>query len=190
MSEQKMNLFQKLQEARVRLQDLNVTKSGENSFAKYKYYELSDILPPINNINKDLGLCTHVTFDAEMAYLNVYDSENPEQVITFTSPMAKATLKGAHDIQNLGAMETYQRRYLYVSAYEIVESDAVDASKGKAPKEILNSALIPEMVAEIENISTVEELKLYWDNFNDKYTVNKHIKDAVTNRKSQLTKED
>ena len=51
MSEEiKMNLFQKLQEARVRLQDLNVKKSGQNSFAKYSYYELGDILPAINNI--------------------------------------------------------------------------------------------------------------------------------------------
>ena len=194
MTETTLNIYHKLQEARCKLQDLNLKKTGHNKFAGYSYFELGDILPAINNINKELGLCTHVTFDNEFARLFIIDSDSskPEKLsyLEFTSPMAKATLKGAHDIQNLGAMETYQRRYLYVSAYEIVESDAVDSSKGKAPKELLNFALIPEMVAEIESISTVEELKLYWDNFNEKYMVNKNIKEAVTNRKSQLTKED
>ena len=43
--------------------------------------------------------------------------------------MADANLKGTHPIQNLGAVETYQRRYLYMAALEIVEHDAIDASK-------------------------------------------------------------
>jgi hypothetical protein len=43
--------------------------------------------------------------------------------------MAKAELKGAHPIQNLGAVETYQRRYLWMTAMEIVEHDILDASK-------------------------------------------------------------
>lgn len=183
-----MNIFHKLQEARCRLQSLNLKKTGQNKFAGYQYFELGDILPAINNINRELGLCTHITFNNEFAKLTVFDSDSADfKSIEFTSPMAKATLKGAHDIQNLGATETYQRRYLYVSAYEIVESDAVDASKGKAPKELLNSGLIPEMIADIEEISTVEELKAYWDEFNEKFVVNKKISDAVTKRKKELT---
>jgi hypothetical protein len=42
--------------------------------------------------------------------------------------MAEANLKGCHPIQNLGAVETYTRRYLWVSAMEIVEHDALDSS--------------------------------------------------------------
>jgi hypothetical protein len=42
--------------------------------------------------------------------------------------MADANLKGCHPIQNLGAVETYTRRYLWVSAMEIVEHDALDSS--------------------------------------------------------------
>ena len=52
-----------------------------------------------------------------------------------TSPMGSAALKGCHEVQNIGAVETYQRRYLWVTAMEIVEHDALDASTGKdAPK--------------------------------------------------------
>jgi len=135
MEELKMNIYHKLQSARCRLQELNLKKSGNNKFAGYSYYELGDILPAINNINKELGLCTHITFNNEFATLSIIDADSIEyKDIVFTSPMSKANLKGAHDIQNLGAVETYQRRYLYMSAYEIVEHDAVDSSKGATPQ--------------------------------------------------------
>jgi hypothetical protein len=42
--------------------------------------------------------------------------------------MADANLKGCHPIQNLGAVISYIRRYLYVSALEICEHDAIDSS--------------------------------------------------------------
>ena len=49
--------------------------------------------------------------------------------IAITSPMEKADMKGNQPIQNLGAVETYTRRYLWVTALEIVEHDALDSSK-------------------------------------------------------------
>ena len=49
-------------------------------------------------------------------------------MVVVTSPMVEANLKGAHAIQNLGAVETYQRRYLWMTAMEIVEHDALDSS--------------------------------------------------------------
>jgi hypothetical protein len=39
-------------------------------------------------------------------------------------------------VQNIGAVETYQRRYLYVTALSIVEHDALDAVTGSAPVEV------------------------------------------------------
>ena len=63
-----------------------------------------------------------------MAELQIINIETPEEVVTFTSPMAESNLKGCHPIQNLGAVETYNRRYLYVSALEIVEHDALDSA--------------------------------------------------------------
>ena len=53
--------------------------------------------------------------------------------------MSELTLKGAHPIQNLGAIETYKRRYLYLTAYEIVESDYLDAIQGKSTKKLLQA---------------------------------------------------
>jgi hypothetical protein len=125
-----MNIYEKLQKMRVELQQLNIKKSGKNTYAGYEYFELGDFMPPINQLMKDNGVCSIVTYGSEAATLTLINVEKPEEAIFFTSPMAEAVLKGAHPIQNLGAVETYQRRYLYMTAFEIVEADALDATQG------------------------------------------------------------
>jgi hypothetical protein len=123
-------VYAKLQTARIKLQAAPLKKSGHNKFAGYQYFELGDFIPTINEIFHGLGLCSVISFDKEMATLRIIDTDNGG-VITFTSPMADANLKGTHPIQNLGAVETYSRRYLYVTALEIVEHDALDATTGQ-----------------------------------------------------------
>jgi hypothetical protein len=134
-----MNLFEKLQKVRCDLQNKNLKKSGRNRFSGYDYYELGDFLPTINAMCLQEKICTAISFTAELATLSIYNAEKPEEVLSFSSPMATVTLKGCHDIQNLGAVETYQRRYLYMSAFEIVEHDELDAvtgsSKSNTPSE-------------------------------------------------------
>ena len=127
MSEYKV--YAKLQEARIRLQAAPLKKSGHNKFANYHYFELGDFLPTINKIFHELGLCSVISFTKDYAELRIVDVDTGS-CITFSSPMAEANLKGTHPIQNLGAVETYSRRYLYVTALEIVEHDALDATTG------------------------------------------------------------
>lgn len=123
----KMSIYEKLQTARCELQDTNLKKSGWNSYSKYKYFELADFLPTINRIFLKYHLLAIVSFSKEIATMTIIDYDAPESdKLTFTSPMAGAKLTAAHEIQNLGAVETYQRRYLYMMALEIVESDALD----------------------------------------------------------------
>jgi hypothetical protein len=52
--------------------------------------------------------------------------------------MKEANLKGCHAIQNLGAVETYTRRYLWVTALEIVEHDVLDATTGNDKTNVLS----------------------------------------------------
>ena len=122
-----MGVHKKLMEARILLQQAPLKKSGHNKFAGYSYFELGDFLPTINQIFYKVGLCGVVSFGKEVAQLCITDVED-NSVICITSPMAEANLKGCHPIQNLGAVETYTRRYLWVSAMEIVEHDALDSS--------------------------------------------------------------
>ena len=122
-----MNVYQKLMAARLKLQNTDLKKSGHNKFAGYKYFELGDFLPTVQNIFNELGLCGVVSYTSELASLTI--SDGTDQIV-ITSPMGGANLKGCHEVQNIGAVETYQRRYLWVTALEIVEHDMLDATTG------------------------------------------------------------
>lgn len=124
-----MSVHKKLMQARIKLQGTKLTKTGQNKFAGYKYFELSDFLPTVQEIFNELGLAGVVSYHADAATLTIVDTESSTELV-ITSPMASANLKGAHDIQNLGAVQTYLRRYLWVTAMEIVEHDILDATLG------------------------------------------------------------
>ena len=128
-----MSVHKKLMQARVKLQSTEMKKSGLNKFAGYSYFELGDFIPHIQTIFNDIGLCGVVSFDATHATLCITDTEDGSQIVV-TSPMAEANLKGAHPIQNLGAVLSYQRRYLWMAAMEIVEHDIIDAAPAAEPK--------------------------------------------------------
>ena len=123
-----MSVHKKLMQARIQLQGTKLSKSGKNKFAGYSYFELGDFLPTIQDIFNQIGLCGYVSFGKDLATLTITDVDGGGE-ITITSPMAEANLKGTHPIQNLGAVETYNRRYLWMAAMEIVEHDILDASK-------------------------------------------------------------
>jgi hypothetical protein len=139
-----MSVHKKLMQARIELQGTQLKKSGLNKFAGYSYFELGDFLPTIQSIFYRIGLCGVVSYTKDYAELAITDVEDGT-IITISSPMAEANLKGTHPIQNLGAVETYQRRYLWMTAMEIVEHDILDASTGfDAPKPEVKTAPKPE----------------------------------------------
>jgi hypothetical protein len=138
--EQQWKVYAKLQKARVMLQSMPIKKSGFNSFAGFKYFELSDFLPSVNTIFAELGLCSVFCINDGEATLRIYDSEFGG-VIFFNSPIAdtvsKVVIEGGKSpaIQALGSLHTYLRRYLMLNALEITEHDAVDATiKKDEPK--------------------------------------------------------
>lgn len=119
-----MSIYAKLAQARVKLQKENLKKTGNNR--NFKYFELKDFLPRVNEIFDELKMCAVVRYSSELATLTIYDCEK-EESIEFTSPMVQKALPSGTEIQNLGAIQTYQRRYLYLTALEIVEDDLVDS---------------------------------------------------------------
>jgi len=142
-----MSVYKKLQEARIDLQSKPLKKSGKNNFAGYQYFELADFLPSIQQICLDRGLCGSVTFYTDIAVLTITDVDKPEDKIEFKCPMSSAALKGCHEVQNLGAVQTYLRRYLWTNAFEIVEHDALDAVMGKdEPKKAKPTVTSPTSV--------------------------------------------
>jgi len=123
-----MSIYKKLSDAREHFHDLELKKTGHNKFAGYKYFELGDFLIPALRVLKIYGIVSVISFGKEFATMRLIDIDKPDEFIEITSPMSSAALKGAHEIQNLGAVQTYLRRYLWVAALEIVEHDALDSS--------------------------------------------------------------
>ena len=135
------NVYQKLLEARVLFMEEDVKKSGKNMKMSYKYFELQDIVPVATPIFQKVGLLPVVTFNNEEATMVIHNVDAPGEFIVFTSPMKEiepiiSTKTGGevtNAIQRLGSVETYQRRYLYMVALDIVESDSIEPTTGDNP---------------------------------------------------------
>lgn len=153
-----MNVYEKLNEARLKFQNANVKKSGKNSYAGYTYYELADILPAINQIAKELKFTCVISFNSEMATLDFIDNEKPEDKIVFTSPMSEANLKGCHPVQNTGAVETYLKRYLYQNCFEIVEADVLDMTMNPNEKKNNVDELIQKVKAKMNTFNDEQKV--------------------------------
>lgn len=139
-----MNIYQKLMEARAKFLSMPVKKSGINRFAKFEYFELSDIVPVKTAIFTELGLCDLITFGDDDAVLMLYNADAPDaDPIVFRTPIKTQAVNGMNEMQAIGASETYARRYLYQLVLDIVEADTFDATmaqEGSAPVKLNKSA--------------------------------------------------
>ena len=155
------NVYQKLLEARVLFMEEDVKKSGKNMKMSYKYFELEDIVPVATPIFQKVGLLPAVTFSNEEATMTIFNVDNPADYINFTSPMREIAPiisnstggEVTNAIQRLGSVETYQRRYLYMIALDIVESDSIEPQTGANPAPAPKPAapVTPEKRQEITN---------------------------------------
>lgn len=123
----KLNLYEKITNIKSDFLKANVKKSGKNKFANYTYYELADITPVLIELCKTYKVFTKFSYTKEQATLEIVNIEKPDEREIYTSPMEELELKGCNKIQALGGTETYSRRYLYMSAFDIIENDMFDA---------------------------------------------------------------
>ena len=155
------NIYTKLMEVRVAFHKLELRKSGLNKFAGFKYYELGDFLVPATQLLQEANLCPMISFNNELATMTLINGDNPEEQITFTSPMRDLELKGTNAVQNLGGVQTYLTRYLYIQLLNIVEADVFDATSGKDNKDdVISEAQVKRlfMIAKGKDTDKVKEI--------------------------------
>lgn len=124
------NIYAKLQRVRVEFFTYPIATSGKNLYAQFEYFTLKDFIPTLNYLMDKYGLISLFNLTTENATLTIIDTENPEEKIVFTSPIADAEVKGCTAVQNLGSVHTYLKRYLYLNAFEICENDVLDSLAG------------------------------------------------------------
>jgi hypothetical protein len=128
------SIYEKINNIKIKL--IGIKKTGENKFSDYTYFELGDILPILTPALKDENLFMKTEFSVaeETAKLKIIDLDAPENIVEYETKVGSCTLKASHDVQNLGAAQTYTRRYLIMTAFDISESDIVDAGAEKEEK--------------------------------------------------------
>ena len=133
------NVYQKLLTARAKFLEANVEKTGKNMHLSFKYFELEDIVPTAIRIFNEVGLIPVVNFTADVATMNIINTDNPEESVPFVAPfnqiapiVSNAGKQATNEMQALGSSITYMRRYLYMIALDICESDSIDANLDKS----------------------------------------------------------
>ena len=132
-----MNIYQKLLKARAMFLEADVKKTGKNMHLSFKYFELEDIVPTATRIFGEVGIVPLVNFTSDVATMNIINTDNPEESVPFVAPfnqiapiVSNAGKQATNEMMALGSSITYMRRYLYMIALDICESDGIDANAG------------------------------------------------------------
>ena len=146
-----MNIYEKIMSVRVEVIELGIKKTGYNKFSNFKYYELKDFLIATTKFFTGIKLYSRFSIipatstNEEIATFTIINSENTEEVETYTIPTAECFIGrkkdgtgGADPIQNLGGKITYLRRYMYLLVLDLIEEDEVDSkNQSITPKKVV-----------------------------------------------------
>ena len=125
---------------RVKLQNTKLKKSGKNKFAGFDYFELADFLPKLNELMLEEKVNDRFYIKDDYATLELQKGEETNiytmPFVLFETPVNVKQnqttgeireVKSMQDIQYLGALNTYYKRYLYLNAFGITDGDVIDS---------------------------------------------------------------
>lgn len=118
--------------------ELVVIKTGFNEYSKYLYITPEDLFTPLKPLllKYRLSMLYNVrrTRDGRNeAVLRIEDFDTDVGRLIYTMNVGDITLKSANEVQSMGGLRTYCKRYLVMDAFNVVEnSDDLD-SKDTAP---------------------------------------------------------
>ena len=147
MEKENKNLNESIISIRVKLQNAKLKKSGKNKFAGFDYFELADFLPKLNELMLEEGVNDRFYIKDDYATLELQKGEKINTYtmpfILFETPLTYKKDKAGNfiknkegdyiqvpsmqDIQYLGALNTYYKRYLYLNAFGITDGEVIDS---------------------------------------------------------------
>lgn len=124
------NLNDSIISIRVKLQNSKLKKSGKNKFAGFDYFELADFLPKLNELMLEEKINDRFYIKDDLATLELQKGEETNvytmPFVLFSTPLNKNGQPSMQDIQYLGALNTYYKRYLYLNAFGITDGEVID----------------------------------------------------------------
>lgn len=134
------NLNESIIKIRVDLQNSKIKKSGKNKFANFDYFELSDFLPRLNELMLQEGVNDNFKITNDTATLVLIKGEEKQEYtmpfVMFNTPLNKSGQPSMQDIQYLGALNTYYKRYLYLNAFGVTDGEIIDSMDNNELKKV------------------------------------------------------
>lgn len=173
MENKELNLNESIIKIRVKLQNSKIKKSGKNKFAGFEYYELGDFLPKLNELMLEENINDLFTIENDEVKLILMKGEEKQEYKMpfriFETPLTKDGKQSMQDIQYLGALNTYYKRYLYLNAFGITDGEVIDSMNSeeiKKPikqetKEILITEKQIELIKQLDQERVKKALEYY-----------------------------
>ena len=167
-----MSLNESIISIRVKLQNRDLKKSGTNKFGGFNYFELADFLPSLNELMKEEGVNDLFTIEDGNATLTLIKGEDKQDYklpfILFETPINNKGQKSMQDIQYLGALNTYYKRYLYLNAFGITDGDIIDSMdnnslEAETPRKEPRKATEKQIAKVRELVKDIDSLMKYYN---------------------------
>ena len=188
-----MNIYKKLMTIQ---QTYNSTKDNFNTFGKYSFRNVEQILAELKPILQPLNLV--IVFNEEIVNGNnndyikfeakLIDVDTDESVSNVSVCGIDTELKGMSKAQMTGACLTYGRKYclggLLGFSTGIADPDSMDNTKlNNKPKTTEDK--ISDILQQISECDTIDELTDLWGKLKN-WTKNETIKTAFTTKKQMI----
>lgn len=125
-------IYNKIQKGKKIFLEAGIKPTGRNSFQKYNYFEMKDIEHTLLRVCEELQISTRFVFSSTSANLIIRDEEDGIEVYySLPLPEVKVVDDARKAMQEIGSIQTYAMRYLYIQAFEIVVTDTIDNNWSK-----------------------------------------------------------
>ena len=191
MENKELNLNESIIKIRVKLQNSKIKKSGKNKFAGFEYYELGDFLPKLNELMLEENINDLFTIENDEVKLILMKGEEKQEYKMpfriFETPLTKDGKQRMQDIQYLGALNTYYKRYLYLNAFGITDGEVIDSMNSEEIKKPIKQETKEIAITE-KQIELIKELDQERVKKALEYYEKENIEDLTLVQASQLIK--
>lgn len=148
-----MSIYEKLARIQEEVMNTSFSKSGENKFQKYDYFELEDLLQKIIPLTIKYETTIMFSFTEHgVLKLKDWNPEKGEVSIRVPFPELEAINRGTNKIQSTGAYITYLKRYLLMNMFLIMEKDIVDSKDNSVSKGKKHSNIFSKDATNVESV--------------------------------------
>lgn len=207
MENKELNLNESIIKIRVKLQNSKIKKSGKNKFAGFEYYELGDFLPKLNELMLEENINDLFTIENDEVKLVLMKGEEKQEYKMpfriFETPLVLKKDKNGNflknsnneyieipsmqDIQYLGALNTYYKRYLYLNAFGITDGEVIDSMNSEEIKKPIKQETKEIAITE-KQIELIKQLDQERVKKALEYYEKENIEDLTLVQASQLIK--